>query len=55
MMYRCLDCGEIFREPDVRRYTENLDREQGWWTCCTSVCPNCGSDAIEDYDEEEDL
>lgn len=53
-MYVCNWCGAEFDEPDEVSYRENLDGENGWWTCRTAVCPECGSDEIEEEREDEE-
>lgn len=49
MFYRCLECGEIFDEPDEIR--ENVG--EFWGTPAYesfNVCPCCKSDEIEEVD-----
>lgn len=55
-MFRCDWCGALFDEPDIRRITENLDGENGWWTHTEEYCPRCGSQDLEEAaeDDEED-
>lgn len=55
-MLRCNRCGEEFYEPDTRKFRENLDGENGWWTYTEEYCPRCGSQDFEEAaeDDEED-
>lgn len=46
--------GTGYDAPDEVSYRENLDGENGWWTCSTPVCPECGSEEIEEREDEED-
>ena len=53
---RCYDCGHIFDEDDAdsRRYYVG----EFWGAPAydyEAVCPECGSDAIEEYEEERDI
>lgn len=54
MAYRCLECDEIFIEPGV--YGENPDREAMGGSGCIYFlcCPACGSEIIEEFDEDKD-
>lgn len=50
--YRCNDCGKEFDEPATE-----YNHEYFWGAPCTleySVCPLCGSDAVEEIEEDED-
>lgn len=58
-MYKCNDCGSIFDEPD----SEYIDLEEYYGVGSLfndhhheymSVCPCCGSNDYEYYDEEEE-
>lgn len=47
MKFKCLDCGEIFDEWDVKEWLNAYDEEDdddGDVPCC----PNCGSDNVRD-------
>ena len=52
-MYRCLDCKEIFDEPDARTWEEVSE----YWgrpvgeKFTEYTCPSCGSDDIEEMNE----
>ena len=59
MAYRCDNCGETFEEPDyeLTSYEDYYgvsslfpDRHYMY----LSVCPNCGSEDIEEFDDEEE-
>lgn len=43
-MYRCDNCGAEFDEPELHRYRENLDDENGWETATRARCPYCGEE-----------
>jgi ribosomal protein L37AE/L43A len=51
-MWKCLDCGASFVEPEVQSWSE--DHGGFWEDWNAEVCPFCGSDEIErqevDYD-----
>ena len=53
--WRCCNCGCVFDPDDAKTYQECVG--EFWGTpayetfCC---CPECGSDELEDYVEEED-
>ena len=60
-MYACNECGEKFRRPAERRYTERVE----YWGFKTmevfteQVCPECGSENYrralpKDHEEEEE-
>lgn len=58
-MWICEHCGEIFEQPDSKRYcleeyngVSNLfgNRTYGYY----EVCPECGSEHIETFYESED-
>jgi predicted nucleic acid-binding Zn-ribbon protein len=56
LMYRCERCGEIFDSPDEKT-TSWI--EYFWGAPCRAeyteeLCPWCGSDDFERYDEEEE-
>ena len=59
-MYRCLDCGEVFEEPDEMHtsyeayYGVSSDFPDR--TPLTfEVCPRCESDQIDEIDEMDEL
>lgn len=60
MMYKCCDCEEIFDENDAEISTYDIEDDLGvgylfddHHTATCFVCPECGSDNIEEYIEEE--
>ena len=60
-MYKCLDCGKIFSEEDIKKeYTTygdfyGLENASGNDTSITIWhCPKCYSEDIEGYEEEEE-
>ena len=58
-MFRCLDCGEIFEETDEIRTTYEAyygvaSDFHHHTPMMLEVCPNCHSDNIEDFFEEDD-
>ena len=62
-MYRCGDCGSIFDEPDIREERGCYEDDCGVFSMFEShnyyfreieVCPDCGSEFIFSYCEEED-
>ena len=53
-MWKCYWCKATFDTPDLQSYTENLDGENGYWTYHYAVCPQCGSDEVEEVEEEGD-
>lgn len=61
MEYICNDCGEIFDENDAEICTYDIEDDLGigWMfddhhTTTCLVCPECMSDNIEEYVEEEE-
>lgn len=58
-MYRCIDCGEVFDEPESVRYNKDdyngtADLFGNWQWGTYDACPNCGSEDIEETFEEEE-
>lgn len=58
-MYRCIDCGEVFDEPESREFcyedycgVSSLFRDRHYGTY--DACPECGSEEIEKVFEDED-
>ena len=55
-MYQCSVCGSLFEEPltikdsQVHRECSGNPVEH----FCTQLCPFCGADEIEEYEEDED-
>lgn len=53
MIYRCLDCNETFREPELKVYEEPSE----YWGAQVSeeivieLCPHCGSEDIDKVNE----
>lgn len=47
MKYKCLDCGEVFKEWEVTEWLNEDDEEDDEGD--VSCCPHCGSDNVEDY------
>ena len=52
-MMKCTRCGEVFDEPFIHQYSENLDGEHGWATFIEWLCPSCGSEDLEECDCDE--
>lgn len=52
-MYRCDNCGAEFDEPELYRYRENLDGENGVETQTILCCPFCGAEDIEVTKDED--
>ena len=52
-LLKCGNCGEICRPWDLVDRPEYVD-DSGIPAFYTPVCPYCGNDELEDYDEEED-
>lgn len=53
-LWICNECGEKFTAEDSGTYTE---RHEFWGAPCYEtfmVCPACGSEFIEEYEEEQD-
>ena len=55
MAYRCLECDEIFIEPGIDGEDPGYSGMGGgagaiYWLCC----PACGSEIIEEFDEDKD-
>lgn len=51
----CADCNNIFGEDEIATVRE--DRGEFWGQRCfenISVCPFCHSDAIDEYNEDEE-
>lgn len=50
--YVCEDCGAIFDEPEVKRWTENhgSEMQEAW---AIPVCPECGSEEFEEIENDE--
>lgn len=58
-MYKCQDCGAIFYEPDEKHTTYEweygvADLFGSSHPLTISICPECGSENIDDYYEEEE-
>lgn len=61
MIYICNDCGEIFDENDAEVSSYDIEDDLGvgslfvdHHTATCFVCPECGSDDIEEYTEEDE-
>lgn len=54
MMYRCGICGASFAEPVTDIYREDMDGEQHYQTFYVDCCPVCGSEEIDEYEEDEE-
>lgn len=53
-MLKCFDCGWTGEQEELRRVEESRGEFWGMPAYETMYyCPCCGSDYIEDYDEEE--
>lgn len=55
MRYKCCECEAIFDEEDAGTIRES--RGEFWGSPCYEtllVCPECRSDLIEEYEEEEE-
>lgn len=55
-MYRCSDCLEVFEKPDTICTDCGYDTEYVHipYYCYDDLCPYCGSDDIEEFDEYEE-
>lgn len=51
MAYICYCCGEVFDEPLRFTRRENLDGERGIETQRIEVCPRCGEEEIDRFEE----
>lgn len=56
-LMQCFDCREIFERAEATRAEEPVSSEF-WGARAVSIqtylcCPNCGSDQLEDFFEEE--
>jgi len=58
-MYRCLECGGKFEEPDyievcyeAEAGVASLFKDYHWGT--VAICPDCGDYCIEEYCEEDE-
>lgn len=56
MMFKCCDCGEIFSEPLTKRedFGYNTELCHIPYYEYVDYCPECGSDDIEEYREEDE-
>ena len=54
MAFKCDYCGDVFEEPSVKTYWENLDGERGWQKFVDTFCPFCGCETFEPLDSVED-
>ena len=55
MKYICADCGRIIDEDELVRVEINSGEFWGFPCSETALgCPSCKSDAIEEYDEQEE-
>lgn len=52
-MMVCTDCGEKFHSDDANRRVEYVDDSGKPWGSVL-VCPFCGSDDIEECDDDDD-
>lgn len=52
MSMMCTRCRAVFDEPMIYEYRENLDGEHGWATFTEMYCPECGSDDLEDINDD---
>ncbi len=60
-MYRCAECRATFDEPDSKEIcyeaeygVASMFSDMHWGTI--AICPDCGSEEIEDYwEDEEDI
>lgn len=53
-MFKCCICGTSFSEPVTDIYREDMDGEQHYQTFYVDCCPNCGSEEIDEYEEDEE-
>ena len=56
MFYKCEDCGAWFDKPDIREIREY---REFWGAPCYETmyeerCPKCGSEYIEEVDDNEE-
>ena len=59
-MYKCARCGEIFDEPEYKEFcfesyygVSSMFSDKHYGTA--PICPNCGTEDIEDYYEGDEL
>lgn len=52
--YICASCGAIFTDPNVHSWDEDMNGEGAWEHWTKYLCPECGSDSVEEYDGEEE-
>ena len=53
-MWKCEECGCIFEEDEMDSYQECVGEFWGFPAYETFYCcPNCNSEAIDEYDETE--
>lgn len=53
-MYKCRVCSAEFDEPETTSYVEDMDGEQHYQTFYVDCCPVCGSEEIDEYEEDEE-
>ena len=56
MKYKCENCGCVFDEPNIRKYSETTE----YWgvvetrTLEEELCPECNDEDIREYNEEDE-
>ena len=54
-MIKCYDCGAVFQDYEAREKQEFVSEFWGAPAYANiKICPECGSEEIEEYDEDED-
>lgn len=56
-MYKCNECECVFEEPTILEttYEKYYGLENDHYTyLCLELCPYCGSDSLEEYEEVEE-
>ena len=53
-MIKCYDCGAVFQDYEAREKQEFVSEFWGAPAYANiKICPECGSEEIEEYDEDE--
>lgn len=50
-MWKCYWCKQTFDTPDLKSYEEDMNGEGAWYTWHERICPECGSDEIEELED----
>lgn len=52
--YKCGSCGAVFDDPYIYEIDEDMNGEGAWYTWTIFKCPYCYSDAVWEYEEEDE-